>query len=211
MMYLARSFFIVSMLIASHVISGFGQTPVSLGLRAGLNFANASTEGVSLSTSTRTGLVLGGLLEIGLSDAIFIQPEIFYIQKGAEFTISGGGQSATVTWKFDYIEMSALLKAKFGSTEFKPYIFGGPNIGINVVAEAEGKSGTQSQTVDLKNLIESTDFAFDIGVGGEYSMNEETSLVGDIRYSLGLSDIDKSESSWKSTGVQIILGVKFSL
>lgn len=205
MMYLKRSV-IIAVLLLIQMINSFGQVPFSFGIRTGLNFSSASTKGFG-SLSTKVGLLLGGSLEIGLSNAIFIQPEIFYIQKGAEekeqLTI------VTFKYKFDYIEMLALLKIKFSTGDFRPYIFGGPNMGLRIMAKAE----SLALVFDLKNRIKNTDVAFDIGIGGEYSLNKKTSLAGDIRYSLGLNNIliEPEEGSWKSTGVQIILGLIFSL
>ena len=185
---------------------------MSLGFRGGVNFANAIIEGVSLSPSKRTGMMLGGLIEINISDAISIQSEVLYVQKGAEFSVSVGGLSTTTTWKFNYIEFPILFKEKYGSSSFKPYIFFGPYLGLRLNAESEVKFGTQSLTLDLKNSTESTDFGLDIGLGGEYSVSEKTALSGDVRYSAGLSDIDKSSViSWRPTGIQILLGVKFGL
>ena len=192
--------------------SALAQATASFGFQAGLNFANASTSPASISTSSRTGVMVGAQIEIGLSNILSIQTELFYIQKGAEFNISSGGTSTTATWKFDYVEVPVLLKARFGSAKFKPFIFAGPNFGVTTKAEGEVKVGSESQTVDLKDQIESSDITLDFGAGVEYQVSSTTTLIGSIRYSLGLNDIDKDNTaSWKSTGVQLVVGAKFSL
>lgn len=204
------SFAFISFFLLTSI--AMAQPSVGIGVQAGINFANATTSPTSISTTSRTGLMLGGYVDIGLSDVLSIQPGLMYVQKGAEFSVSAGGTTATATWKFDYIELPVLLMAHFGPSEFKPTLFAGPNIGINLKAEAEATSGSQSSTMDLKDDVESIDFALDFGAGGEYQINPTTALFANIRYSLGLSDIDKDgTSSWKSTGVQILVGAEFGI
>ena len=188
------------------------QTPVNLGLEGGVNFGNASTSPSSISLSSRTGVMAGALLEIGLSEALYLQPEVFYAQKGAEFSVSSPNGSGTITWKVDYIEIPILLEGKFGQSEFKPLIFAGPNIGFNLSANAEATNGTNTGSVDIKDQIESMDFALDFGAGGEYMINSTTSFITTIRYSLGMTDINKDATdSWKTTGVQLLAGFKFRM
>ncbi len=190
------------------VSSSISFAQIKLGVGAGLNFANASITPSTVSTTTRTGFMVGGVFEIALSSSISLQPELIYIQKGC--AASQGNTS--VTEKFSYIEIPVLLKVKFGTSEFKPYVFGGPAIALNMSAEEELNNGTQTQTNDLKNVIESTDFGLQFGAGADYSINPKTILFGDIRYALGLSNIAKTAGvSIKTTGIQIFVGIKFAL
>lgn len=70
--------------------SALAQTPISLGVRGGLNFASASLSDlpVTLETSPRTVFGFGGVAEIGLSDLIYLQAEPRYIQKGAKLSFT---------------------------------------------------------------------------------------------------------------------------
>jgi len=187
------------------------QVPVALGIRGGINFANASIE-PEFSTSSRTGFMIGGVVEVGLSGPIYLQIEPMYTQKGAELNLTLFGETLTSTGKFDYLEIPVTLKAKFGTTELKPYIFAGPNLGFNLSAEAEVEVGGLSETTDVDEFTESIDFAIDFGGGIEFKVAPRTSLIADIRYALGLSDIDKDAvDSWKSRDVKILVGVMFGL
>ena len=200
--------------IAIALFSGtvLSQTATNFGVEAGLNFGNSTTSPTSLSTTARTGLMIGGFADIGFSEMISLWGEVYYIQKGAEFSIVTSSGSATATAKFNYLELAPLLKLKFGTSEFKPFVFAGPSLGINLNAEGESKSGTQSSTTDLKSITESTDFALAFGAGDEFKVGPTTGLMISIRYSLGLSDIDKdATSSWKSNGLQLLLGAKFGM
>lgn len=198
------------LLLACFAASAFAQTPISLGFQTGLNFGNASTS-PSVSTSSRTGFMLGYMMEIGVSEKFFIEPGLVYVQKGAEFYLSALPGFGNVTWKFNYLSLPIMLKGKFGHEDFKPILFAGPDIGINLSAEIQGTNNGQTQTADVKNLTETIDFAFDIGAGGEYQISPSGTMQGSIRYSFGLSDIDKSSASWKSSGVQLVVGMKWAV
>ncbi|HEY9165863.1 MAG TPA: porin family protein [Candidatus Kryptonia bacterium] len=189
--------------------AAFAQLPLSVGVLGGLNLANATTS-PSLSTTTRTGMIVGGSIEFGLAPMLSVQPEVLYIQKGAKYSMIFLGQTIDATFKFDYVEVPILIKAKLPVGPLKPYVFVGPNIGFSVNAQGEVTAFGQTQTSKIDST-KSTDFCLDIGAGVEYSLIANLSLTGDVRYSLGLTNIGTESESWKSTGVQILVGVKISL
>jgi opacity protein-like surface antigen len=192
--------------------SAQAQSTLSLGLQAGLNLADASTSPNFGEISTRTGLMVGGYLEISLSGLFSIQPEIFEIQKGAESNVQTESGPSTVRWNLEYAEFPILVKVKLGLNHVRAFVFAGPNIGIKTQAESEVRFGNQSQTSDIKGQIKSTELSFDFGIGGEYRIDSTVSLVGSIRYSQGLTDISNDTMmSWRSYGIQAVLGAEFSL
>jgi len=187
-------------------------TAMSIGIRAGLNLASMLPE-PDLPTTSRTGLTVGGLVEIGLlSRSLVLLIEPTYTQKGAKFTTSSFGQEVTIILKSSYIEIPVSLKAEFGRAKLKPYIFAGPNLGLNLGAELQVQAGGQTQTYDTKDRTESIDFAIDLGSGLSYDIAAGTSMIVDIRYSLGLTDTDKNPgTSAKSRDIKTLIGVVFHL
>jgi opacity protein-like surface antigen len=195
---------------------GFSQAKSSLGFKGGVNFANAITSGTGTSVesvSGRTSFLFGGFLDIEISKLLSIQPELLYIRKAAGGIWLSTGMNTE--YHFDFLAIPALLKMNFGSDEFKPYVFIGPNIGILVSAQVENKfTSGRTQTLDIKQNAESIDFAIDIGAGMEYSINKNNSILSELRYSRGLTNTTKkppSSNSWYSTGIQLLIGMKFSL
>lgn len=181
------------------------QTPVHFGFQAGLNFANATTD-PDLSLSSRTGLMVGAFSEFTVAPGFSIQPELFYIQKGAKL-VAG---PATATFKLDYLAIPLLAKYKFELTEFKPYLFAGPNVGFRVNAEGVAEANGRSASEDLSSEFESTDFAFDFGAGAEVGISPGASLLFGVRYSLSLGNqINQGGGSWKNRGIQITAGIYF--
>jgi hypothetical protein len=188
--------------------SVYAQPSLSLGIEGGLNLANVSIT-PSQTSNSRTGLIVGGILDIGISNNIGIQGGLRYIMKG--FQVTNGG--ATFTDKLNYIEVPALLKVKFPLTEVKPYLVGGPVLGIRVSASEEQSNGTQTADVDASSAFESIDFGLLFGGGLDFKVATKTDLFIQAGYSFGLSNIWKQTTTVtvKNYGIQFTGGVKFRL
>jgi opacity protein-like surface antigen len=193
----------------------FSQTPVSIGANIGLDVANLNfSPSAPYSLSARTTFTGGGLVEIGLSDVLFLQPELLYVMSGTSFTMTVLDVPVDVTMEYNYIEVPILLKAKLGNSIAKPYLFAGPAFGICTSAQVEGEAEGTSASTDIKDQTESMNVSIDFGGGVEYPLNSITSIFGDVRYSLGLTNIDKTSGDTgteKTTGIEILAGVKFHL
>jgi hypothetical protein len=175
-----------------------------LGIRFGLNYANANTDPPA-SIGSRAGLMAGGIVEAGLTSTFVLQGEAMYVEKSAKIDIAAGSEEIR---KYRYVEFPVSLKAKFGDSEKVPYLFVGPNLGFIVSAKSEIILLGQKSTTDLENSTEELEIALDVGGGVEYPLFLKTSLMLDIRYSLGILDIDKTENMlWRTSGLQMILGV----
>lgn len=188
--------------------SVYSQPNLSLGIEGGLNLGNVSIT-PSQTSNSRTGLIIGGILDVGISSNIGIQGGLRYIMKG--FQITNGG--ATFTDKLNYIEVPALLKVKFPLTEVKPYLVGGPVLGIRVSASEEQSNGTQTNDVDASSAYESIDFGLLFGGGLDFKVAAKTDLFIQGGYSFGLSNIWKQTTTVtvKNYGIQFTGGVKFRL
>jgi hypothetical protein len=195
--------FVMTILTAASL--AIAQNPVHFGFQAGLNIANATTD-PDLSLSSRAGLMAGAFAEFSVAPAFSIQPELFYIQKGAKLVFG----PASATFQLDYVEIPLLAKYKFELTEFTPYLFAGPNVGFRVNAQGVAEANGQSASQDLSSEFESTDFALDVGAGAEIGISPASSLLFGVRYSLGLGNqVKQGGGSWKSRGVQITAGIYF--
>src|SRR5687767_8952502 len=96
-----------------------------VGLKGGVNFANAAVE--DGETEGITGLIAGGMMEFGVTSPFSLVVEALYTQKGADLKgpINAGAELA-------YLEFPILFKAKFGQTAMHAYAFAGPNIGVKL-------------------------------------------------------------------------------
>lgn len=172
-----------------------------LGGRLGVNFTNISSDQLSGNT-TRTGLVVGGIVEFSLSDMFALEPGVVYSQSGSSY--AGGTTDA-----YNYIDIPVLIKAKFGASEVKPYLFAGPALGFEVAA-TETSPGNPS--IDLSSYTSSINFSAQFGGGVEYAINPKTKLFGDVRYAVGLTDISTVNGFTEHTeGFSIQVGVKAAI
>jgi len=194
---------------------------------------------VTLEQSTRTTYNLGAFVEYWFSPMFALQINILYNQKGFELngdlneTIIEQGIPINIsvnseeTIKLSYLSIPLLAKVAFGESNVKPYLIAGPEIGFllsgkdnasaTAEAEAQGiKVGpyTINQEEDIKESLESTEFALDFGAGLSYSFGN-IGIFADFIYSLGLTKVNKEEydnsDDIKNQNIMINLGVFYSV
>jgi hypothetical protein len=192
------------------------QGKIALGLRAGVNIANVSLDpGLDggNTKSARMGFLFGGIFEYAINNMIALQAQPAYCQRGYKLESTEFIPTLTGTIKLDYIEVPVLVKLTFGSTEFKPYVFAGPNIAMLLSAKSKVEMGGQSQENDFKDNVKSTDLGLDVGAGVSYWLKADMGLYLDARYSLGLTNLskDSSEGTAKSGDIKICAGLLFRL
>lgn len=183
------------------------------GLKAGLNVANATGNGVNLftgnkSSSSRLGLILGALIEYEISDKFSIQPELHYSRQGFKTGVNEG------VVKLDYINIPVLAKY-YISEGFSLEV--GPQVGFLLSSkynrqeqqlaarrDAVTKAQINLNNEDLKEYFSSTDFGLNIGLS--YQMNNGIGV--NTRYNLGLKDIFDYSKTVTSTPAAVKTKVK---
>lgn len=199
-------------LIALFVISIFcteaRSQSLAIGIEGGVNIANVSAT-PTFASNTRTGIIIGALLDVGFTPTIGLTTGLRYNMKG--YSVTQGTQSVTV--KLSYLEFPALLKVKFPLTEVKPYLIGGPVLGIQVAATQDFTDGTQTTNSDISSLIESIDFGLLFGGGIDFRVGPKAAIFVQPAYAFSLSNIIKNSTTQttKNNGFQITGGVKFGL
>jgi hypothetical protein len=173
---------------------------ITIGLKAGVNVADLAIEeaGTSVSTDTRTVVALGPFVEFGLGGVLAVQPELLYSQKGASFSEPG----IDLTFKLNYIEVPVLLKARLSppGSPVRPSIYAGPVVGFESKCEVEGSAEGVSANIDCSEFVElsegevdlqtkSVDFGLALGAGLDIPAGPVV-IVGDVRYTLGLTDVN---------------------
>lgn len=202
------------------------QVHARLGLKTGIMFANQTHRfpDFDVTTNERTGLIVGGIVEIGLSDLWHLEFDPGYVQKGVNYpgvvvTPDNSPDSLgtlELIHKLDYLEFPLHLKimSKHSDARFFGYL--GPNIGILLSAKetAEGYPipGITDTAYDISSAFENVDFSLELGGGAEYRVSPEVSLLGEVSYSHGLTDLTRSNLvTTRSYGINIEIGVLFEL
>jgi len=173
---------------------GFAQAQISGGIKGGLNFANQeySSDGFNISPDARTSFHLGAFAVINFSDKLGLQPELLYSGKGSEFNVSG----SSFTQKFTYLDVPILLR--YSITEMIS-LHAGPQISLLMSAEDEDGD-------DISDSVSGSDLGLSFGGQVDLPMG----LVAGVRYNLGLSNIDDTNSGGdvKNKVFQIYVGYK---
>jgi len=164
-------------------------TPVAaqtrFGIKGGVALANMYGDAVG-NVELRKGLTGGAFLEIAATPSIAFQREGLYTQKGAVekalIDLGGGLTIAEGTWKYDYVDVAALLKASFGEN-VRVGIYAGPVYSVLMSARATGEGVDE----DIKDFAKSND----IGGAGGVSLEFAGGLLIDVRYSFGTQAFDE--------------------
>ena len=176
----------IILLVAAIFTFGFANAQYKdFGLKGGLNRADLSNSG----TSALVGFHIGGFAEFMVMEKFDLQPELLLSTQGAKY------DSADL----NLIYINLPVMGKYQVTDFFS-IEAGPQIGFLVSAKEDD--------VDVIDSYNTIDFCVNLGVG--YNLNEKMMLQ--LRYNLGLSEIEKSLPSSidgsKNAVIQLSFGYK---
>ncbi len=188
---------IITLLFVCFVASGAYAQSLSFGIRGGVNIAkeSVSSSGVSISTDSKAGLMLGTYLTVMTSEKFGFQPELVYSSFGGSATING----QTATDNYNYLSLPVMLR--FNASE-NISIQAGPQLGFLLSA----KSSVGSQSIDVKDQMNGIDFGAAFGLGFDFG-----SFNAGARYYLGLSNVIKNvptgfDIKQTNTAIQLFVG-----
>lgn len=177
-------------IVAAAVAGAMAQASVSLGLKAGLNFANVDTSNPGQTYNNRTGYHAGAFVNIKLTK-LAIVPEVIYSVQGSDISTATSSQALELA----YVNIPILVKF---------YLIGG----LNLQAGPQFgflASATQGGT-DIKDFVKGTDTSIALGAGFDISK-----FVIDARYNLGMSEVNDVAGSNAAKNQVFQLSVGFKL
>ena len=189
---------------------------ISVGARAGITLPNQTFEvdGIDLSLDPNLGLTFAAIVEIGISDAFAIQPELAFVQKGAKLEQENyyGGGTVESKLRVNHIDVPVLAKVKFGTENVGAYVAGGPSFGYAISASEEFDGDKESFDDD-----DWEDYnRFEVGglIGGGVGLNLASGgqVFLDLRYMLSLNNLsDFEDVTTRNKGLVISVGFMKSL
>ncbi|HYF69990.1 MAG TPA: porin family protein [Ohtaekwangia sp.] len=185
----------LSFIMVALSISAWSQAQLSIGLKAGPNFASINTkENAGENYKNRTGFHAGAFALIKLTK-IGIQPEVIFSQQGSTVTVNSKDFDAN----YSYINIPIMLKLY---TIAGINIQAGPQFGF-----VASKKNELLDELDMDDPVKGTDFSIGLGLGWDLPFG----LTVDGRYNLGLSDNNdlSGGESLKNQVWQFSLGYKF--
>jgi len=195
---------VILFVVAAFVANG----QVSLGVKAGVNFADTRVNGLIDNLlpeqTVYTGFTTGIVAEIPMINGFSFRPELNYIQKGFisqanlyDFEVIGidipiGAKAKT---RYNYIEMPLLLKFSTGNDIAKFYVIAGPNVSyavnahIRPVANFLISFNLPKVNLGLSNdIYQRWELSGTLGAGAEI-MAGHGKIFGDIRYTHGFTNM----------------------
>jgi hypothetical protein len=177
---------------------------ITVGIKGGINIADLEIDDPSggEETDTRTVFGVGAYAEFGIGDVFAIQPEVLYAPKGAtdQGEVAEPEEAVELTFKLNYIEVPLLLKARIPvkNSAVTPSLYVGPVVAFETKCEVEATNASLSVSASCDTIGEfgeenietkSVDFGIALGAGLAIPVGPVV-LVGDVRYTLGLTDIN---------------------
>jgi len=174
------------------------QTPLTIGVKAGVNIAKLSFEDDDDDPDLKSLVAPVGGLFVGkqINDAVGFRVEGLFSRKGAK------NEEAGDDFKFnlDYIDVPVLLTLGPSSSDTTRFnVFTGPQFSFNIKAEDEFNGIKTDRDDDVKG----NDFGWVIGAGVESGR-----FTADARYTIGLSNIAEGGGDVKNRVFSVMLGVK---
>lgn len=170
-----------------------------IGLKAGINLANVSSEGES--ADMKMGFHFGVVSELALSDALYFAPGLIYSQKGYQYKLDLGIISFDEKYTYTYLEvpLDFIYKMDLGG-DSKFTIAAGPYLAYGLNVSYKDEDGNESES--FKDMgMKSLDFGLNLGVGVEFS-----ALKISAQYGLGLantSDMDDYKETNNVIGISV--------
>lgn len=204
-------------LLAAAVLSSLSATAqISLIPKAGITVTSVSYDGDPNGQKGKIGFVGGAGVEFGIIKNFFsVQPELLFIQKGDQYENEGVETRSTL----NYLELPVLAKISFGSEAVKGYVNAGPSLAMGLTGKYKVEGGEDAGETDIRFGDPANDgrryldnrFDFGVQFGGGASIGAGPgSVVVDVRYGLGLSDLNNDARS-KNRAFAFMLGYAIPL
>ncbi len=218
---------ILLLLVIVSSFSGWAQSKVSFGVKAGLSSAGMRGDAVNnlnnlldfadgrITTHNRTGFFAGGYATIPLTDQISVEPGLYYTQKGYELRGNLGikgleflGANATSTLQSDYIDIPILLKANLGGGL---QLFAGPQVSYLTQSQLKTSAAVLgfnvfNNTTDATRQFNRWDMGVTAGLGYQFKSGFNISAA----YDYGLSKVDANKNvNGYNNAIKIGVGISF--
>jgi len=204
------------------------KSKIRIGVLGGINFADIKSNS-NQDKETYITPAFGLTSEFPIVQRFSVKLEPTYLKKGAKLMEGEDPmEEPAANLKSNYFELPVLFKYSF-LEEITPYLLAGITMGYQLDTKLDVKFPGLETTVEMKDVTEKFEFGLSFGGGLEVPINH-INLFFDCRYGIGLTnmqktgtvianiggiqipiDYDKDENGYKNRGVQILIGVAYSL
>ena len=213
----------ISMAVSS---IGFGQTTPTFGVRAGVTSSGIRGEALGnldklldftngmITKTNNTGFFVGLNSSIPLGENFFVEPGIYYTQKGSQINgkLNGKagdllGVSAKAILQANYIDVPLILKANIGGLQ----LFAGPQISYLTDAQLKTTAGVLginllNNTIDASSVINKWDAAVTGGIG--YQFTNGMNIMASYDYGILKADANRKAATYNQS-IKVGIGINF--
>jgi len=193
---------------------------VKYGLKAGVNFANATLKqsGMSISPESITSFHFTGFADIGISEKFSFQPGLSFQGKGAKIDVNESGMYVRSTDNISYLEvpLNGVLYLPLG--EGNLFIGAGPYVALGLFGKSKYETNfpvEESGEEDAKfgNSEDDNVAPIDLGLNFMLGYQLKSGLLFNAGYGLGLANTipkDLRENGTKSNNKVFSISVGFA-
>ena len=162
---------------------------------------------LTVSVGRRTGLIVGGFVDVPVARTLEIEFGALFSQKGSETTISIPGiVSGTADTRITYLDIPILAVVGVAKlSQANVFLLAGPSIGVKVEARLKATVEGMSETQDLGDAIPSTDMGLVVGGRVEF----RPGVLAEFRYTHGFTDLSDGDESVKNRVYSFLIGYRF--
>ena len=194
---------IILSLLSVAVLATAANAQIAIAPELGLNMANVAFK-PSASTSMKAGLGIGAIVDIGLTDNLFLQPGLFYEMTGCNF--SGG------SYNVNTIQIPVNIEYKLGEAGSGRFFFGvGPYLADNIGGTI--KVGSNSTSLKIGSDKANDDIkGMDFGIGLNFGYLLANGFYARAHYQMGMSNLQPggdANNSIKTSAIGVTVGYYF--
>lgn len=159
-----------------------------------------------------TGFGVGGFATFGMFKSFSLQPEILYVRKVSDRSLSDGTATIRTAVAIEYVEMPLLMRyVPMAERHVRPVFYGGVFVAFRTRARARSEIGDASVEEDMTADVRESDAGLVAGVGVEWQRGRLT-WTGDLRYVHGLQTVSAQAgvTDWKTRSIAVRAGVCWS-
>ncbi len=178
-----RTIFLTSAFLILCIDPNFSQPKkTQFGVKTGINISIFSAS-INSESAFKTGFHFGAFMRTRIAEKFFFRPELDYSSQGQKdnyMSQPGGSSTGTTTTSVNYLNLPMLVE--FGN---KLCIQTGIQPGMLLSAHEKGTIDNVPINDDLKNIMNSVDVAFVIGLG----LHPSDHACFGFRYNSGMNSI----------------------
>lgn len=153
-----------------------------------LDYGQSSSEIWGHKTSNR-GLQAGLSFQAGITSHLSLLSELYFMTKGGQINAASSSTGSKTDLRFYTLEVPVLARFHFG----KFHVNAGPSLAYNLSGKSKMEGSSTSLSFDRsREGFRRLDAGVQLGGGYQFNIKRKT-LVLDVRYSRGLTNISRSQ------------------